>query len=67
MFLYTDKRLLNNNKTNDHLCSVYLEMQSHSLWVGKIAPVNSLQTEDDNSWDVRIVEKSFENFLSLVA
>ena len=42
-------------------------MYSHSLWVGKIAPVDCLQTEDDNGWDVSIIEKSFENFLTLVA
>lgn len=43
-----------------------LGMTSHSLWVGKIAPVDCLQTEDDNGWNVSIVEKSFENFLPLV-
>lgn len=43
-----------------------LGMSSHSLWVGKIAPVDCLQAENDYGWNVSIVKKSFENFLSLV-
>lgn len=42
-------------------------MKSHSLWVGKIAPVDSFQTEDDYCWNVCVIKESFENFLTLVA